>query len=150
MTNFDMRNLPEMHKRAVDRARRTAARVGWRVEKARGYPHQNNRGGLMLLDERNRAVAGLEFDLTPAQVIEICRKIEAHHDLRQVRARLLANGYHTFQRGRDKFWLIRDAELTAAELRDLSRVLLDVAPVEQIEKSQPTIVRRRSRLAQQS
>jgi hypothetical protein len=115
-TNTDMRFLPEMNNRLIDRARRAAARVGWRVHKARGYPHHDNRGGLMLVNENNVVIDGDNYDLTPMRVIELCRKAEVEHGLEQVRARLRANGYHTFRRGPNKFWLIRAVELTADEL----------------------------------
>jgi hypothetical protein len=57
----------------VDRARRAANRRGWRVEKSRQRTqHLNNRGGLMLLDENNNVIEGVNYDLAPEQVIEKC------------------------------------------------------------------------------
>jgi hypothetical protein len=56
----------------VDRARRAAAELGYRVEKSRDrYQPHNNRGGLMLL-KGNIVLAGGNYDLTPEDVIDIC------------------------------------------------------------------------------
>lgn len=56
----------------VDRARRAAAELGYRVEESRDrYQHHNNRGGLMLL-EGNIVLAGGNYDLTSEDVIDIC------------------------------------------------------------------------------
>ena len=61
-----------LNKTEVDRARRAAAELGYRVEKSRDrYQHHNNRGGLMLL-KGNIVLAGGNYDLTPKDVIDIC------------------------------------------------------------------------------
>ena len=62
----------ELDPTAVRRARRAAAKRGWRVEIDRGMIHLNNRGGLMLIDDRNIVIEGVNFDLTPDQVIARC------------------------------------------------------------------------------
>ena len=54
-------------------ARRAAKRAGLLARKTRwrkGYVE--NRGGFQLLDDRNRIVAGEQFDLTAEDVIEVC------------------------------------------------------------------------------
>jgi hypothetical protein len=61
---------------AVGRARRAAAARGWRVEKSRQrHVHSNNRGGLILLDERtNTVIAGENYDLSPADILVRCSR----------------------------------------------------------------------------
>lgn len=50
---------------ALSRLRSRAKRVGLRIEKSRGAPHSNNRGGLQLVDvERNIVIAGVDYDLS--------------------------------------------------------------------------------------
>jgi hypothetical protein len=61
-----------LDKTDVDRARRAAAELGYRVEKSRDrYQHHNNRGGLMLLTG-DTVLAGANYDLTPEDVVDIC------------------------------------------------------------------------------
>jgi hypothetical protein len=73
ITYFD-----DLNPAAVQRARAAARRVGWRVKKARSQRHYNQRGGLMLVDERNVVVDGRDFDLTPEMVEEIIDRAKAH------------------------------------------------------------------------
>ena len=61
-----------LDKTEVNRARRAAAELGYRVEKSRSrYQRHNNRGGLMLL-KGNVVLAGGNYDLTPEDVVDIC------------------------------------------------------------------------------
>lgn len=61
-----------LDKAGVNRARRVAAELGYRVEKSRSrYQHHNNRGGLILL-KGNVVLAGDNYDLTPEDVVDIC------------------------------------------------------------------------------
>jgi|SRR5215469_6421509 len=63
-------NPPEL-----DKARRVAARLGWRVEKSRKrIQDHNHQGGLMLLDEYNTVIDGEHYELTPQDVIRLCPK----------------------------------------------------------------------------
>lgn len=55
------------------RVRRAALRAGFRASKARGQLHSNNRGGYMLVDSwTNAVVHGVNYELSPADVMEIC------------------------------------------------------------------------------
>jgi hypothetical protein len=61
-------------------ARRSASKAGLRCIKARGKQHINQRGGYQLVDERtNVVVAGLDFDLSADEVVELARN-EMHKD----------------------------------------------------------------------
>lgn len=62
---------PILDRSDLDRARRAAKRVGWRVVKARGRQHLSNRGGLMLVDEKG-VVDGANYDLSPHDVLDRC------------------------------------------------------------------------------
>jgi len=57
-----------------DQARRAAKRVGLLAKKGRDRKGTaDNLGGFMLIEPvRNIVVAGPRFELTPAQVVEIC------------------------------------------------------------------------------
>jgi hypothetical protein len=44
------------------RVRRLAGRHGYRVSKARGPQHMNNRGLFCLVDDRNYVVLGRDYD----------------------------------------------------------------------------------------
>ena len=56
------------------RARRAASAVGLIARKSRWHlGYSDNYGGFMLLDDRNRIVAGERFDLSPQAVIDYCR-----------------------------------------------------------------------------
>ena len=63
-----MRTPPEPAIEA--RARRAAKRVGLIVRRSRR--HDDNLGGFMLLDDRDRIVVGARFDLMPKAVIDLC------------------------------------------------------------------------------
>lgn len=55
------------------RVRRAALRAGFRASKARGQLHSNNEGGYMLVDSwTNTVVHGVNYELSPADVMEIC------------------------------------------------------------------------------
>jgi hypothetical protein len=57
----------------VARARYAASRLGWRVQKSRQrYQHVNNRGLLRLLDSQGNVIAGVDFDMSPRDVITYC------------------------------------------------------------------------------
>jgi hypothetical protein len=75
-------NTPET-KRAIDRARRAAARHGLRVEKSRTRNHHaNDRGGLMLVDSNNIVMAGANYDRTPERIILAMKAIDVLFDRR--------------------------------------------------------------------
>ena len=48
--------------------RRTAHRMGYRVEKSRQQQHLNNRGEYMLIDDRNCVVAGSNYDMPLSEI----------------------------------------------------------------------------------
>ena len=83
MTEYVSDRLPgpgqEFDPAAMARARRAAARHGWRVAKSRQRTiHMNNHGGLMLIDDRsNTLVRGSNYELTPEDVVEICKEAES-------------------------------------------------------------------------
>jgi hypothetical protein len=54
-------------RRAAKRAHLVARRSRWRCDTV------DNRGGFMLIDERNLVVAGERFDLSAEDVITFCR-----------------------------------------------------------------------------
>jgi hypothetical protein len=63
----------------VQRARRMANKAGCRIEKSRTrkHFHVNDRGGWMILDDRNTVIDGVDHDLTISQVVErLQKKIE--------------------------------------------------------------------------
>jgi hypothetical protein len=60
--------------KTVQKARRAAAQLGFRVEKARGGIHINNLGELQLVNERNVVILGGNYDATPEEVVEFCQK----------------------------------------------------------------------------
>ena len=67
---------------AVGRARRVAASMGWRVEKSRErYQHHNNQGALQILDQTNKIINGVNYDMTPEDVIGFCEEFEVHPEL---------------------------------------------------------------------
>jgi hypothetical protein len=67
---------------AVARARRVAASMGWRVEKSRErYQHHNNQGALQIRDQTNKIIDGVNYDMTPEDVIEFCDVFGAHIEL---------------------------------------------------------------------
>jgi hypothetical protein len=57
------------------RARRAARRAGLTARKSRHTLSLRNQGGFLLIDERNVARYGSDFDLTADDVIEICGTI---------------------------------------------------------------------------
>ena len=71
-----MANLLEFPKPITDAmARYWASKADYRVVKARGQQHINNRGGYKLVDAYDSTViAGLDFDLTPKDVVEFCKR----------------------------------------------------------------------------
>ena len=82
-----MHNISEIHaltdavseKAIMDaRARRTASSVGVIARKSRWrLGSSDNCGGFMLIDHRNRIVAGERFNLSPQAVIDYCRNRRA-------------------------------------------------------------------------
>jgi hypothetical protein len=67
---------------AVAQARRVAASMGWRVEKSREcYQHHNNQGALQILDRRNTVINGMNYDMTPQDVINFCKDFERYIEL---------------------------------------------------------------------
>ena len=67
---------------AVARARHVGASMGWRVEKSRErYQHHNNQGALQLLDQRNIVINGMNYDMTPQDVVNFCQEFEGHIEL---------------------------------------------------------------------
>lgn len=50
-------------KTTENRIRRKAARIGWRLYKARGILHSNNHGLYQLVDDSNTVRAGVDYDL---------------------------------------------------------------------------------------
>lgn len=62
---------------ALSQLRSRAKRAGWRIEKARGELHSNNRGGLQLIDENNTVRYGVDYDLTVKVAAEIVDDILA-------------------------------------------------------------------------
>ncbi len=67
---------------AVARARRVAASMGWRVEKSRErYQHHDNQGALQILDQRNIVINGMNYDMTPQDVIDFCQEFERQIEL---------------------------------------------------------------------
>jgi hypothetical protein len=53
-----------------------ARRHGYRVERGRGQQHSSNHGGLMLVDvHTNTVYAGVDYDLTAAEVIAFVEKL---------------------------------------------------------------------------
>jgi hypothetical protein len=67
---------------SVARARRAAQALGWRVEKSRQrYRHHNNRGGLQILDRRNIVINGVNYDMTPKEVVEFCGEFAEYIEL---------------------------------------------------------------------
>ena len=59
----------------MEKARRSAARLGWRVEKSRKrIQDHNHQGGLLLLDENNIVIDGNHYELTPGDVMRLCPK----------------------------------------------------------------------------
>jgi hypothetical protein len=52
-------------------ARYWARKEAYRVAKARGRQHVNNHGGYQLLDDRNTVVAGVDFDLSATEVVDM-------------------------------------------------------------------------------
>ena len=66
--------MPIIEKALEARARRAAMRVGLRAVKSRKRESFQNFGGFMLLDLYTPGVVdGARFDLTPEDVIEICK-----------------------------------------------------------------------------
>jgi hypothetical protein len=66
--------MPESAEAA--KARRLAAKVGYRVIKSRERRvHQYNRGMYCLLDDRNTIVIGANFSATPAEVFDVLKRI---------------------------------------------------------------------------
>lgn len=64
-----------IEKRAEERARRAAGKVGLLAKKSRRAFGFYNQGGFMLLDPfRNFVVWGERFDLSADAVIEFCRE----------------------------------------------------------------------------
>jgi len=59
------------------RARRIAKRHDHWIAKAHGRLHINNHGEFQLLDLNNIVVGGVNFDMTPEQVIEYFKDLEA-------------------------------------------------------------------------
>jgi hypothetical protein len=56
-------------------ARRAAKKAGLQAIKSRLREknlHSNNQGGWQLIDDTNTVVEGVDYDLTPQRVIEIC------------------------------------------------------------------------------
>jgi hypothetical protein len=67
---------------SVARARRVAAGMGWRVEKSRErYQHHNNQGGLIVLDQTYKVINGMNYDMSPEDVIEFCEAFAEHVEL---------------------------------------------------------------------
>ena len=67
---------------SVARARRAAAGMGWHVEKSRKrYQHQNNQGALQILNQHNIAINGMDYDMTPEDVINFCWEFESYIEL---------------------------------------------------------------------
>ena len=67
---------------AVARARRVATSMGWRVEKSRErYQHHNNQGALQILDRRNVVINGVNYEMTPEDVINFCQEFEQRIEL---------------------------------------------------------------------
>jgi hypothetical protein len=56
----------------TDRARRAARRIGWRVSKSRRRQQANNQGGLRLVDQAGGVIDGVNYELTPEEVIYVC------------------------------------------------------------------------------
>jgi hypothetical protein len=80
-----------LDKAAVARARRATARLGWRVAKSRQrYQHTSNKGGLQLIDDWGKIVGGLDYSMTPEDVIAACRSSEPPQRQRNCSARLEA------------------------------------------------------------
>jgi hypothetical protein len=55
-------------------ARGWAHKADYCCFKARGKQHTNNRGGYQLVDAFNNVVAGVNFELSAAEVVEFCRQ----------------------------------------------------------------------------
>jgi hypothetical protein len=66
----------------VARARRVAVSMGWRVEKSRErYQHHNNQCALQIPDHTNKVINGVNYDMTPEDVIGFCEAFDAHIEL---------------------------------------------------------------------
>jgi len=56
--------------------------MGWRVEKSRErYQHHDNQGALQILDQRNIVINGMNYDMTPQDVIDFCQEFERQIEL---------------------------------------------------------------------
>ncbi len=66
----------EISESALDsRVRRAARKADYRVEKSRQGYHSNNLGGYQLIDPyTNTVVYGVNYDLSPDEVLSICVK----------------------------------------------------------------------------
>lgn len=59
----------------VQRARRAARARGWYVQKSRDRMlHGNNKGMLRLLDGTNTLIIGWDFDASPQDIIDRCKR----------------------------------------------------------------------------
>ena len=69
---------PRDEKALISKARRIAKRHGMQMTKSRERQHLNNHGQFQLVNIRsNTVVNGLDYDMTPQEVIEYCNDLDS-------------------------------------------------------------------------